>query len=431
LNLKQYSFFIILIIISVELFSQDVYRRPYADVQKDFEYTFSSMKAGEGKNIINVVVEIPYDLINFLKSKSLYTGEYEITVYIYDHDYRLIADTTESEEIILSDFEKTNSRKLYSVHSWNFPVREMTDYKVKINFLDKNTKEEINIEKNYKTRKFKADEIDLSDLIFYKTEYDSVNDVKKLVPQFREFSSDEKYLIFFEVYNKNKNDKIKVEHKIFNSKNKDIINIEFEHKIKSSTDSVYIEIDMEKITSGKYSAEVRVRDKDNERKREREFTVMWHNYPKTKAELDKAVKQMKYIQSGNVYEDMKDLSYEKKMEAFCEFWNSRDPSAGTKRNEIMEEYFWRIYFANKHFSTYNREGWNTDRGMIFIIFGPPDEAYDKPFAMGGDQYQVWVYYYINREILFIDEHNTGNYRLYFNQEVPYQLGDMYNPGINE
>ena len=54
-----------------------------------------------------------------------------------------------------------------------------------------------------------------------------------------------------------------------------------------------------------------------------------------------------------------------------QFWLRRNPSPGRPENEFKEEHYRRIAFANEHFVT-GEPGWLTDRGRVYIVFGPPD-----------------------------------------------------------
>jgi GWxTD domain-containing protein len=45
-----------------------------------------------------------------------------------------------------------------------------------------------------------------------------------------------------------------------------------------------------------------------------------------------------------------------------------------KSRELIRIFYTRTLYANYYFTTY-REGWRTDRGMIYIIYGPPDKVY--------------------------------------------------------
>ena len=95
---------------------------------------------------------------------------------------------------------------------------------------------------------------------------------------------------------------------------------------------------------------------------------------------------------------------------FLEYWESRDPTPETSDNEVMNEYFSRVSYSNNNFKSY-LPGWKTDLGMIYILFGPPDdlEVYNDPLSRIYSQ--RWHYYRINKYFDFIDENGFGDYRL--------------------
>jgi hypothetical protein len=50
-------------------------------------------------------------------------------------------------------------------------------------------------------------------------------------------------------------------------------------------------------------------------------------------------------------------------------------------------------------------------GMIFILFGPPSNIERHPFEIDYKPYEIWYYYELNREFVFVDETGFGEYRL--------------------
>ncbi|MGH9628700.1 MAG: GWxTD domain-containing protein, partial [Bryobacteraceae bacterium] len=69
-----------------------------------------------------------------------------------------------------------------------------------------------------------------------------------------------------------------------------------------------------------------------------------------------------------------------------QFWLRRDPSPGTAQNEYKEEHYRRIAYANQRFRG-EQPGWNTHRGRIYIVYGPPDEIEAHP----SKGMQRWIY----------------------------------------
>lgn len=101
---------------------------------------------------------------------------------------------------------------------------------------------------------------------------------------------------------------------------------------------------------------------------------------------------------------------ESEREQFKEdFWKRRDPDPDTEENEFKEEYYRRIEQANQMFLGEGRPGWLTDRGRIYILFGPPTERLTYPMEAAGYCREIW--YYGSFPVIFIDEHCSGNYVL--------------------
>jgi len=92
-----------------------------------------------------------------------------------------------------------------------------------------------------------------------------------------------------------------------------------------------------------------------------------------------------------------------------EFWKRRDPDPETEENEYKETFFQRIEEANRLFSV-SRPGWMTDRGEIYILFGPPTNIEKYPMGQGPGTKPMEIWYYGNFPILFVDLYGTGDYQ---------------------
>jgi GWxTD domain-containing protein len=102
-----------------------------------------------------------------------------------------------------------------------------------------------------------------------------------------------------------------------------------------------------------------------------------------------------------------------------QFWERRNPTPGSSQNTFKEEHYRRIAYANKHFQTPSSGtlGWRTDRGHMYIVYGPPDEmeahakGQQKPFAT-----EIWLYRHVegigeNGFVTFIDRTGRGDFHL--------------------
>jgi len=128
--------------------------------------------------------------------------------------------------------------------------------------------------------------------------------------------------------------------------------------------------------------------------------------------LDDKVDQLRYVAPSKEWWAMKKAKGDEKVRLFKEFWEKRDPSPGTPENELFNEYYKRVRLANEQFSDGNRPGWATDRGHVFIVYGPPDhvERNSNSFDSIGS-YEVWYYDDLNKKFVFLDDKGFGDYRL--------------------
>jgi len=94
-----------------------------------------------------------------------------------------------------------------------------------------------------------------------------------------------------------------------------------------------------------------------------------------------------------------------------DFWFRRDPDPDTPDNAVKTEYFDRIKKANEFFRSEGREGWLTDRGRIYVIYGPPDQQRILTIAETGGANCREVWYYGGFPVVFLDEACAGHYRL--------------------
>jgi GWxTD domain-containing protein len=77
--------------------------------------------------------------------------------------------------------------------------------------------------------------------------------------------------------------------------------------------------------------------------------------------------------------------------AFIErFWQQRDPSHGTTKNEFRDEHYRRIAYSNARFHA-AEPGWKTDRGRIYITWGPPDQIESHPSGDKSGPFEIWIY----------------------------------------
>jgi len=132
--------------------------------------------------------------------------------------------------------------------------------------------------------------------------------------------------------------------------------------------------------------------------------------PSTIQNIAEAVEQMRYILHDDEWKTLSRAKNEEREALFLEYWDKRDPTPNTPKNELMEEYFSRVQYSNEHFESF-LPGWKTDMGMIYILFGEPDDIDRYNNVSVRISSERWYYYRINRAFEFVDENGFGDYRL--------------------
>jgi GWxTD domain-containing protein len=136
-----------------------------------------------------------------------------------------------------------------------------------------------------------------------------------------------------------------------------------------------------------------------------------------------------YIISPEERSSFLHLSTDEERESFIEaFWQRRNPDPDSADNTFKEEHYRRIAYVNEHFSS-GIPGWKTDRGRIYIMWGPADEieshpsggSYERPAEEGGGEtstypFEDWRYRYLegigeNVILEFVDPTMSGEYHL--------------------
>jgi len=155
---------------------------------------------------------------------------------------------------------------------------------------------------------------------------------------------------------------------------------------------------------------------------------------RTLKELDSAYRQwltedVTYIISPDERNAFLQLDTNEEREQFIEqFWLRRSSNPDLPENDFKEEHYRRIAYANEHYAS-GIPGWKTDRGRMYIMWGPPDEieshptggTYDRPMEEGGGStstypWETWRWRYLegigeNIILEFVDPSGSGEYHM--------------------
>ena len=380
---------------------------------------FSSGKKNSTR--LDVFIQMPYSTIQFVRSENGFVGNYTVTVSIFDNDKeKLIAEKTWSEKLTAKNFNETISKNRYSFNLRSFYLIP-GKYNIRTAIDDKESNSEFPREVMFNVRDLSAS-IAISDIMLLAQRVEE-SGKNKIVPNISGNVATQKdgLPLFYEIYS-DFPARLKIEYKISDNKKNTIYDDTEDRQVDSGKTQIFHTIKDSSFSLGIYNLEVLLKNSQDDllASSEKAFFSRWIGIPSSITDLDKAIDQMVYIASTNEIDHIKDAkTKEEKLKRYMEYWKKQDPTPSTEDNEVFNEYYRRVAYANAHFSHYV-DGWKTDRGMVFILLGPPDNVERHPFDLDAKPYEVWEYYNLNKSFIFVDETGFGDYRL-----ITPLTGDLY------
>lgn len=127
-------------------------------------------------------------------------------------------------------------------------------------------------------------------------------------------------------------------------------------------------------------------------------------------EYEKFLSEVRYIITSAERKEFLGRTDAERAAFIEEFWKRRDPDPATPENEFKDEYLGRIAKADTLFFGEGRPGWLTDRGRIYILFGPPSQRETTPLGDSRSRCRE-LWYYRDFPVVFVDRGCTGTFML--------------------
>lgn len=185
------------------------------------------------------------------------------------------------------------------------------------------------------------------------------------------------------------------------------------------------------LPSGKYHYQVRILDKDSNEiasVRKQFFTNNPH-IPLTAStdlsrgseflgmssdELVKEFRMAQYIATDEEIRTFNKLTEIEGMREFLsKFWSEVERGRLGRDPVSRIEYLHRTSIVNESYRNMSREGWRTDRGRVYLLYGQPDDIQRYPSSENAKPYEIWEYHQIENGVIFVfvDRSGFGEYRL--------------------
>ncbi len=435
MRLKKYKYklsFFLLLLFSVAFCDQII---QFGDVGtarlNKIPYDYASFAVDEPELIkFEVYYQIYNYFLTFDKKDGNYFANYEFVVTVRDNKDNFLKDDKNIRQIKLDDLKRTTSLTEFRTNQATF-ILEQGKYKIQLLLRDKNTRKVYTDEFDVKLEKYhqkspKFSDIEFAQAVgsvenqsspFLKGDLNIIPSVSRI---YGGFGEDNKLLFYVEIY---PGEKISEE----------VVMITLlRHQVYGKMayrDSVYItleepctmqlrNISIDELRPGNYDLELELRNKKFKKldKKTVSFNIKMTPEMFIKYDYENVLKQLDIIAEDDEVDKMKDIKDLKaRVIAFKTFWEKRDPTPGSKYNETKAEFYRRIRYATNNFSYLRNNGWSSDRGRIYILYGEPDQLDDYPISPNRSPYQEWHYYKEGRyrKFLFVDEYEDGDYRLVY------------------
>jgi GWxTD domain-containing protein len=369
------------------------------------------------KSRVDVYVQVPHEEIRFMKEGDSYIGRYEVTLSLLTGTKQLVHEQTWSVDVPVSDFAQTSGNRLYSLTHRTVDV-DPGSYQLNVVFRDQESRKSSQVRKSLLVTDFSKDSLSLSDIMLV-NRLSVSGERKTIVPNISGSINprSEGFFLFFEMYCAPRMDSVELSYRVIDSKKNEIFQRSQREAITGPKTQIFMKVDSASIPMGTYflTAEAVVEDgisgKSYRGTTSRTLNVRSPDLPAAVVDIEKAIDQLMYIARDSELQYIRDgATQEEKRKRFMEFWSKRDPDPSTQRNELMEEYYSRVQYANQNFGHY-MEGWRTDMGMVYIHFGAPENIERHPMEIDTKPYEIWYYYQLNRQFIFVDQTGFGDYRL--------------------
>jgi len=372
--------------------------------------------AEEGKTRVHVRFGIVNDVLQFTQDDDHFRAAYEVNLTIVDREQNLAASRIWKRGLEVADFALTNDRQQLNEESADFTLAPGV-YDLRVEISDVHTQRRLRRTYPLTLPDYDKPRLQLSTLAFGErfTPPDSLQ--YNLLAVLTDANSSQG--VCYEIYGVQPGDTLRVQNFITDWKQE---KLEEWHTtiVAASTrvrcfEALHGRLKYQGLQRLRVTVSARQQQAEAEADYRVQFTLpaeqniaqLLQEYPGL------AYLPLRYIASSKEFKRMSEASHEERERLVAEFWQQRDPSPNSGENELREEFYRRVAFAQMRFALHGlgKAGWETDRGRIYIVYGPPQEVHHQMGELDPMPYEIWFYPKAERRFVFMDKKGSGEYEL--------------------
>ncbi len=362
-------------------------------------------------SLVHFYTGIPLSRLVFIRAGGVFQATYELSVFVLNEDEMVVATRIWNESVEMEHFAETRAagERHTSYLALQLPPGE---YKVVAHLVDLDNRDRLTVRKDLQIEELENDKLALGRPLLIPALTVGEIDMATLQPvsEGRIVNTSDTFFVLVTIRLAD-SEPVEAVLKYSVSSGKDVV---LEHEVPIALEPGLSQhqqaLPSGALTGRKYTLKVRLEGAGESVTQSMPILVEWLGFSGAIGDIDDAVDQTRYVARGKHMKAMRIAKGEEKKKAFLAFWDSLDPTPGTERNELMDEYYSRVAYANLHFETY-QPGWQSDRGMVYIIYGPPDDIQHNPGRSNRQPFQVWRYFNKQWQFVFVDVNMFGDYRL--------------------
>ena len=401
-------FSIIMVLLSGQYaFSQFGFYSPLQESQPLFFHVTVFPALSPDTSQLLIFVKIENSALQFVKAGNYFKAGYELTLSVEKEDNILVSQIKRGS-VKVTEFTGTQSENLFQYEFFRTFLRHGS-YFLRIQLYDLETRKSVMKKQELVVPDYHTRSLVISDIVFLNEINGTLENLRPVMPPVRTeedtafcaridlFSSEPSVTLFETIRNQEKTLVL------------DTVQIDLPQKRRI----VYFRLNQD-FPFGKYILSIHaVTGRAEETVRAR-FYIQAQNHPDTLPDLETAVAALVYIMEKKQWNQLRNAPETEQKKILKTFWKNRDPDPENEPNALEAEYYRRVTVANHEFPAFknSRQGWKTDRGRIYILYGAPtdiERPLIRPSAEG--RFEIWVYHQLQRRFVFFDKYTDGDYRL--------------------
>lgn len=389
---------LILIIWIAELSAQGRRRAQPFVALKFYVETYNLPSNQPGNSQLHVVVDVKHSDLHFLRQENGYLGSAEGSILILQGE-KTVAIRDITRQVQPHEFTQTlDDDQFIRFHA--FFDLAAGEYEVVVNLSDRNSDARGVRKIPVRLKDFQVAELALSSIMLVDPDLGGSISPAHVIPLYAG-SYPDSLLAVIGLVRRQDSSRAEITYELRNTEDQAVFQKVYSYPVGRNGSWLKLPLTKKDIVAGVNTLVVQARvggETDVVRKR---FYAQVYRNRYTSSSIQDRLAQLKFIADKNELKTVMKKTAAEQEQWFAEFWRRHDPTPDTERNELQEEYYTRVHFANKRFQEGKKPGWQTDRGEIYILYGPPDNVERRSSSYDMiTKFEIWYYEELGRRFIF-------------------------------